>query len=124
MLDTDRGPNRDGGCQTCYGAVDIDIDTFSEINKNSHYFIIAHLSAYIKPGAIRIDSKLNKAGSDSALAYMTDGINYSAFENPDGSIALIVMNASDEIKDISVSSHTNLFTINVEAHTVKSYLWR
>ena len=124
MLDTDRGPNRDGGCQTCYGAVDIDIDTFSEINKNSHYFIIAHLSAYIKPGAIRIDSKLKKAGSDSALAYMTVGINYSAFENPDGTIALIVMNASVEIKDILVSSHTNLFTINVEAHTVKSYLWR
>ncbi|MDD3780592.1 MAG: glucosylceramidase, partial [Proteiniphilum sp.] len=24
MLDSERGPNREGGCQTCYGAVDID----------------------------------------------------------------------------------------------------
>ena len=24
MLDNERGPNREGGCQTCYGAVDID----------------------------------------------------------------------------------------------------
>ena len=23
MLDNDRAPNREGGCQTCYGAVDI-----------------------------------------------------------------------------------------------------
>ena len=45
MLDSERGPNRDGGCQTCYGAVDIERSNYSTITRNSHYYIIGHLSS-------------------------------------------------------------------------------
>ena len=54
MLDNDRGPNREGGCQTCYGAVDINNSDYKTIIRNSHYYIIAHLSSVVKPGAVRI----------------------------------------------------------------------
>ena len=51
MLDNDRGPNREGGCQTCYGAVDINNSDYKTITRNSHYYIIAHMSTVVKPGA-------------------------------------------------------------------------
>ena len=54
MLDNDRAPNREGGCQTCYGAVDISNSDYKTIIRNSHYYIIAHLSSVVKPGAVRI----------------------------------------------------------------------
>ena len=40
MLDSEKGPNRDGGCQTCYGAVTIDKGDYKTITRNSHYYII------------------------------------------------------------------------------------
>ena len=46
MLDTNMGPNLDGGCQTCYGAVDIDPNGYRNITFNSHYYIIF---IFIKP---------------------------------------------------------------------------
>ena len=54
VIDIDRGPNREGGCQTCYGAVDINNSDYKTIIRNSHYYIIAHLSSVVKPGAVRI----------------------------------------------------------------------
>ena len=36
MLDNERGPNREGGCQTCYGAVDIDRSDYKTITRHSH----------------------------------------------------------------------------------------
>ena len=57
MLDTERGPNREGGCQTCYGAVDLNKSDYKTITRNSHYYIIGHLSSVVKPGAVRIGTK-------------------------------------------------------------------
>lgn len=50
MLDNERGPNREGGCQTCYGAVDIDRSDYKTITRNSHYYIIGHLSSVVNRG--------------------------------------------------------------------------
>ncbi|MCF0160295.1 MAG: glucosylceramidase, partial [Bacteroidaceae bacterium] len=83
MLDEERGPNRPGGCQTCYGAVDINMD-YTKITKNSHYYIIAHLSSVIKPDAVRIGTS----------GYTQEGLTYSAFKNPDGSFAVVMNNAN------------------------------
>ena len=77
MLDNDRGPNREGGCQTCYGAVDINNSDYKTIIRNSHYYIIAHLSSVVKPGAVRI----------ATTGYTDNGITCSAFENTDGTYA-------------------------------------
>ena len=57
MLDNERGPWREGGCKTCYGAVDISRDDYKTMTYNSHYYIIGHLSTVVKPGAVRIESK-------------------------------------------------------------------
>ena len=47
-------PNRPGGCQTCFGAVDLNMSDLKTIYMNSHYYMICHLSAVVRPGAIRI----------------------------------------------------------------------
>lgn len=113
MLDTDRGPWREGGCKTCYGAVDISRSDFKTITKNSHYYIVGHLSSVVKPGAVRIGA------SDT----LNKDVIYSAFENVDGSYAVVLLNKSDANESISISDGKNSFSYDVPARSVVSYRW-
>lgn len=113
MLDSELGPNRDGGCQTCYGAVDIDKSNYSAITRNSHYYIIGHLSAVVKPGAVRIGTS----------GFSDAGFFYSAFENPDGSYAVVLLNSTAESKKITLDDGTHHFSYDAPAKSVISYLW-
>ena len=114
MLDTDLGPNRDGGCQTCYGAVDIDKSDYKTINRNSHYYIIGHLASVVRPGAVRIGTE----------GYSAAGVTFSAFENPDGSYAVVLLNNTNENKEITINDGANRFNHNVPPESVVSYKWK
>jgi len=114
MLDTDRGPNRDGGCQTCYGAVDIDRSNYSTITRNSHYYIIGHLSSVVKPGAVRIGTS----------GFSDAGFYYSAFENTDGTYAAVILNSTTSSKLITLDDGTHHFSYEVPAKSVISYRWK
>ncbi|MDY3789443.1 glycoside hydrolase family 30 protein [Bacteroides fluxus] len=115
MLDSERGPNREGGCQTCYGAVDIDRSDYKTITYNSHYYIIGHLSSVVKPGAFRIASK----------ADTTDGLMCSAFENPDGTVAFVLLNQNEDIARISLTvDGKNYINCAVPGKSVASYRWK
>lgn len=94
MLDLNRGPNLDGGCQTCFGAVDIDQNDYRTLSYNSHYFVMAHASLAARPGAKRI------ATSGSGIP--TD-VSHVAFQNPDGSFGLLVFNQGTSSQQISVA---------------------
>jgi glucosylceramidase len=54
---------------------------------NSYYYI-GHFSKFIKPGAKRINASSNRSG-----------LLTTAFKNTDGSIAVVVMNGSDQKMD-------------------------
>ena len=114
MLDSERGPNRDGGCQTCYGAVDIDRANYSSITRNSHYYIIGHLSSVVKPGAVRIGTS----------GFSDAGFYYSAFENIDGTYAVVLLNSNSASKMITLDDGTNHFSYEVPAKSVISYQWK
>ncbi|MGK6350558.1 glycoside hydrolase family 30 protein [Parapedobacter sp. DT-150] len=114
MLDNDRGPNREGGCQTCYGAVDISKADYQTIQRNSHYYIISHLAAVVKPGATRIGTS----------GFTAAGLTYAAFENPDGSLAAVLLNNTAEAKRITLDDGTNHFSYEVPAKAVVSYRWK
>ena len=43
-------PNRPGGCQTCFGAVDLNMSDLKTIYMNSHYYMICHLWAVVTRG--------------------------------------------------------------------------
>jgi glucosylceramidase len=113
MLDNNGAPNRQGGCTTCYGAVDINASNYSAITRNSHYYIIGHLSAVIKPGATRIGTS----------GYTANGLTYSAFENTDGTYALVLANNTSDVKNITISDANHHFLYEIPAYAVVSYRW-
>ncbi|MGQ1891450.1 glycoside hydrolase family 30 protein [Thermophagus sp. OGC60D27] len=113
MLDSNQGPNREGGCQTCYGAVDISTQDYKSISRNSHYYIIGHLASVVKPGAVRI----------ATSGYEEEGIVYSAFENQDGSYAFVFMNNKNDKKLITISDGNSHFSYEVPAKAVISCRW-
>lgn len=115
MLDTERGPNREGGCRTCYGAVDISSADYKTITYNSHYYIIGHLSAVVQPDAFRIES----------TPATDDGLMYSAFENPDGTVAFVVLNSGETAVRFSLTADGKHY-VNGElpARSVGSYQWK
>lgn len=114
MLDSERGPNREGGCQTCYGAVDIDRSNYSTITRNSHYYIIGHLSSVVKPGAVRIGTS----------GFSDSGFYLSAFENTDGTYAVVLLNSTSASKQITLDDGSNHFNYEVPAKSVISYRWK
>lgn len=111
MLDAERGPNRPGGCTTCYGFVDCDASySYSTLTFRSHWYAIGHMSKVVQRGAYRIKS----SGA---------GVTLSAFENPDGSLAAVILNDADSDKQVVVMSPKGDFVLNVAARSVTSLKW-
>ena len=102
MLDNNGGPKLQGGCQNCYGAVDIDSRNYSSLNLNRHYFVICQASAVVRPGAVRLFSR------------KTDGIASAAFRNPDGSYAVLMSNNSSAVIDAGVSDISSAWHVDVK----------
>lgn len=115
MLDSNLGPNRPGGCQTCYGAVDINTD-YATYTKNSHYYIIAHMSSVVKPDAVRIGTEKE--------SFTKNGLTYSAFKNADGSYAVVLSNRNAESFTLTISDGSKYFTSEIPAASAVSFLWK
>jgi glucosylceramidase len=77
-LDPSGGPHN-GGCGTCFGVVTIDPAT-GEATPTADYYVLGHVTRFVKHGARRIAS--TTAGT------VTD----VAFQNPNGSIVLLAVN--------------------------------
>ncbi len=111
MLDMNQGPNLDGGCQTCYGALDIDQTDYSTITANSHYYVIAHSSVAAAPGAVRLGTTEKN----------TTGLSHTAFRNTDGSYGVLVVNEGNVTKQLSVITPENKYArVRIPAKGVMS----
>ncbi len=82
LLDEQGGPNHVGNF--CFAPVHYNTQTKQIIYTNMYYYL-GHFSKFIKPGARRIISSSSR-----------DVLQSTAFENIDGSIAVVVMNSSDK----------------------------
>lgn len=113
MLDLQRGPNLDGGCTTCFGAVDIDEKNYSTITPNRQYYTINHIAAVVRPGAVRI-------GATGGTA----GVNMAFFENPDGTVAAVAANLSTQARKVTLKADGLRVTapVDVPARSVVSVL--
>ena len=112
-LDQNSGPTN-GGCTTCRGIVTIDTRTTpATITRNVEYYALGQLARFAVPGARRIDS--NSFGSG--------GIEDVAFQNPDGSIVLLVLNPTLMPQRFSVSWHHTRFDYSLPAQTVATFEW-
>ena len=113
MLDDQKGPNRPGGCTTCFGAVTLSSSTNKVSSRNSHYYNVAHASKVIKQGAVRI----------ATSGYSQTGLMYLAFQNPDGSYAVIASNSGSAVADVVFRSQKEARMI-VPPGAIASMTWK
>jgi glucosylceramidase len=113
-LDQNSGPTN-GGCMACRGVVTIDASTSpATVTNNVEYYALGHLAKFVVPGARRVDSNTSSSG----------GIEDVAFENPDGSIILFVLNASTVAMPFSVGWHNSYFNFTLPAQSVATFAWK
>ncbi|MDB5110345.1 MAG: hypothetical protein JWR67_1459 [Mucilaginibacter sp.] len=82
LLDEHGGPNH--VANYCFAPVHANLQTGALIYTNAYYYL-GHFSKFIRPGARRVACSSNK-----------DQLLSAAFLNPDGKLAVVVMNKSDE----------------------------
>lgn len=114
MLDNEGKPYRPGGCATCFGAVEINNSNYSSLRYSSHYYDIAHCSKVVKTGAKRIKSS----------GYTATGLQYEAFQNPDGSYAVLALNKSNEDITVAFQSPEKGFRFTIPAASIASLRWK
>lgn len=113
MLDTNMGPNLDGGCTSCYGAIDVNPNGYTQYTYNSHYYIISHISSVVKPGAYRIDTN----------GWWANDMDYSAYKNPDGSLAIVFASSNTADQNFTVYDGKQYVDVTVPANSVVSVLF-
>jgi glucosylceramidase len=110
-LDEHHGPHA-GGCKDCRGVVTID-SASGAITRNVEYYVLAHASKFVRPGARRI-------GSSTGI----EGLESVAFQNADdSSIALIVLNGADRARRFSVRSAGKSFEYSLLPGAVATFTW-
>lgn len=97
-----------GGCDRCLGAVTIAGDS---VTRNPAYYIIAHASKFVDPGAVRIDSN------------ELEGLPNVAFGRPDRKKVLIVLNESKEPKDFVIKDGEKLIEAQLNPGAVGTWVW-
>jgi glucosylceramidase len=109
ILDEMGGPNHVGNY--CDAPIIADTKT-QEVHYNSSYYYIGHFSKFIKPGAVRVEVLLD---GDTKLQHV-------AFKNEDGTIALIVMNETDDEEAINVELQGKYASYKLEAHSIVTFI--
>jgi glucosylceramidase len=110
-LDPSGGPSMN--CTTCTAAVTVD-NTAGTASYNAEYYVLGQASKFVKPGAVRIDSNTFGAGN----------VEDVAFRNPDGSTALIVLNADTaSAHTFNVDEDGQYFTYSLPAKAVATFTW-
>jgi glucosylceramidase len=98
-----------GSCTNCTGVVTVNGAT---VTYNAEYYVLGHLSKFVKPGAVRVDS----------TAVAQGGIENVAFRNPDGTIALVAVNTGGT-QDFQVSYNGAKFGYRLPAGAMATFTW-
>jgi glucosylceramidase len=109
-VDQAMGPHN-GGCGTCTGLVTVHDDGSGKVDYTVEYYTMGQLTKFVKPGATRIDST-----SSSSLPNV-------AFQNPDGSKALVAYNGSGSAQQVRVNWGGENFSYSVPANTSATFTW-
>lgn len=108
LLDENGGPNHVGNY--CFAPVHANVKTNELIYTNAYYYI-GHFSKFIAKGAKRI-----------IVSSSRDALQATAFVNPNGKIAVVVMNQTDkEIKHLLWIKGQAAETISA-AHSISTYI--
>ncbi|GAB1451246.1 glucosylceramidase [Draconibacterium sp.] len=106
--DSNQKPHTPGGCTQCLGAVTIDGDL---VTRNPAYYIVAHVSKFVRPGSVRIDSNI------------PIDLPNVAFKTPEGKVVVIVLNDSKSDKKFNVKIGDESFLTLLARGSVGTYIW-
>jgi glucosylceramidase len=106
--DPNQDPHTPGGCDRCLGAITI---SGNEITRNPAYYVIAHASAFVPPGSVRIHS--SEVG----------GLPNVAFRTPDGRLVLIVVNAGSREQQVGLEIGRQSALLRVAPRGVMTLSW-
>ena len=109
LLDEKGGPNHVGNY--CFAPIHADTRTGQLIYTNSYYYI-GHFSKFIRPGAKRI-----------AVAPSRSMLLVTGFKNPDGSVAVVVMNPTARAGEYHLSVGTAAVTVRSPAHSIQTVMF-
>ncbi|WP_051451877.1 RICIN domain-containing protein [Actinospica robiniae] len=110
-LDPSGGPSMN--CTTCTALVTVN-NSSGSASYNAEYYALGQVSKFVKPGAVRIGS--NSFGSG--------GVQDVAFQNPDGSTAMVVLNSdTSNSHTFGVSENGQSFSYTLPAGAVATFTW-
>ena len=109
VLDEQGGPNHVGNF--CDAPIIADTKT-DKVHYESSYYYIGHFTKYIRPGAVRI-----------GCTKYTDKIETTAFRNTDGTIALVVMNRTEDAVPFAVRYREQMADTSIPGHSIQTLLF-
>jgi glucosylceramidase len=113
VLDQKNGPNA-GGCATCRGLLTVDHSVSpAKVIRTLDYYAMGQASKFVSPGAQRIDS----------TDFGRQSLESVAFQNQDGSIALLVLNNAAQDSKFDVSWRGESFSYSLPAGAFVTFSW-
>jgi len=106
--DVTLGPHTNGGCTVCQGALTIN---GQNVQRNVSYYIIAHASKFVRPGAVRIATPT------------ISNLPNVAFKNTDGTKVLIVLNNLGTAQTFNIQFKNKMVSSTLYSGAVATYVW-
>jgi glucosylceramidase len=106
--DPNQDLHTDGGCTQCLGVITINGNV---VIRNPAYYIIAHASKFIRPGAVRIGSTI--PGS----------LFNVAFKNSNGIKVVLVLNDSNTTQSLKIKDGEKEIVAILNAGAVGTFVW-
>jgi glucosylceramidase len=108
VLNTQGGPN--WFKNWCVAPVIVNTET-DEVYFTPLYYVMAHFSKFMRPGAVKIGCEINHK------EVMT-----TAVQNPDGSIVVALFNPTDEQFNVSIRLHNHEKIITIDAKALQTII--
>ena len=108
VLDQGGGPNHVGNFCDAPGIVNTET---GEVRYENSFYYIGHFRRFVHPGAARIESHGGPAGLESV-----------AFANPDGGLAVVVLNTSGSPSTFQLQVGGAAHACSIPAHAIQTYV--
>lgn len=106
VLDRQGGPN--WASNWCIAPIIVDPET-DEVYFTPIYEVMVHFSRYIRPGAVRI-----------GFEHSDEDLMVTAAKNPDGSIAVVVLNMGEEAKGLQVNLNNQSKKLQISGQAIQT----
>ncbi|GAB5408328.1 MAG: glycoside hydrolase family 30 protein [Balneolaceae bacterium] len=108
VLDRQGGPNWANNWCLAPVIVDPELD---EVYFTPLYYTMAHFSRFIRPGAVRIGH-----------SHEEDEVLVTAVENPDGSIVMVVLNQSEDSRELQIDLEGKTSNISIQGKALQTII--